>query len=192
MRARCALALCLLACSSENASNDGGADASIDAAQDAASDAPQETGKDGGPTACNTVANVGTVIQQTYVATAPVTGDGGVLVEGTYVLTAAAAYTGTDGGSGPTGTTFQDTAVLDDAGAYQRVVSIVNDAGLDGSPIHQNGSFVLNGSSIQVTQTCPPGSQPFTSYDSDGTKFHVYAPAAGPGNPAVMFEYTKQ
>lgn len=192
MRTWWILGVCLVGCSSSETPTDGGTDASIDAASDVQADAPQEAGKDGG-TACNTLSNVGTVIQQTYVATDGVTGDGGTIVSGTYVLTAMNIYTGADGGSGPTGTTFQDTLALEaDGGTYERVVSIVNDAGSDGGPIHQNGAYTLNGSSLQIDQTCPVGTQPFTSYDSDGTKIHIYAPAAGLGSPALMSEYTKQ
>jgi hypothetical protein len=182
---------CVLACSSQDTTSDGGTDASIDA--DATADAPQETGEastDGGPSACNALTNVGALVAQTYVATDPVTGDGGTIAPGTYALTAAVVYTGADGGAGPTGTSLEDTIAIDDAGLYQRVASIVNDAGLDGSPIHQNGDVVVNGATIQVNETCPPGTQPFTSYDSNGTKLHVYAPPSG-NNPAVMFEYTK-
>lgn len=187
MRARFAMAMCLVACSNQNPSDGGGTDASVD---NVTTDAPQESGKDSG-TACNTLSNLGAVIPQTFVALDPVAGDGGSIAPGTYVLTAAAVYTGADGGNGPTGTSFADTLAMADAGTYERVASIIDDAGFDGSPVHQNGSFVLNGSSIQVKQTCPAGTQPFTSYDSNGTKLHLYAPAAG-GNPAVMFEYTKQ
>jgi hypothetical protein len=155
-------------------------------------DAPQEAGNDAS-TGCNAVTQIGSVVQQMFVAQDGVTGDGGAIVLGTYVLTAAAIYVGTDGGAGPTGTTFVDTVAIVDAGAYERVVSIVNDAGADGAAFHQNGSYVLmDGGGFNVTQTCPPGKQPFTSYDSNGTKVHIYAPPAGQGNPPLMFEYTKQ
>jgi hypothetical protein len=179
----------LLACSNQNQSGDGGTDAKVD---DVTADAPQDSGTDSGPLGCNTVSNIGTVIQQMYVATDPVTGAGGVIAAGTYALTAAAVYTGAGGGSGPTGTTFADTVVFESGNMYERVASIIDDAGLDGSPIRQNGSYLLDGSSIQVTQTCPKGFQPFTSYDSDAMKVQVYAPPGGPGKPALMFEYTKQ
>ena len=189
MRARFAWMVCLLACSSQNPADDGGTDANGDVTSDVT---PQEAGKDSAPTGCNALTNVGTVISQAFVATDPVTGDGGAVVNGTYVLTAAAIYTGADGGSGPTGTTFLDTLAIQDGGTYERVASIVNDAGLDGSPLRQNGSYTLDASSFHATQTCPAGTQPFTSYDSNGTKVHIYAPAAGPNNPGLMFEYTKQ
>lgn len=178
---------CLVACSSGNTTVDGGTDASVDATVDA----PQEAGNDSGPAACNELLNVGTVVQQTFVATEAVSGAGGLLAEGTYVLTAAVVYTGTGGGTGPTGTTFQDTLTIEASYLYQRVTSIIDGARFDGSPIHQSGAFVVDGSSIEVTQTCPPGVQPFTSYDSNGTQVHIYSPAAG-SIPAVMFEYTKQ
>lgn len=190
MRSRIAITVCLVACSNSSPQDDGGTDATADVTVDAPE---QEAGKDAS-TGCNALANIGTVIPQTFVAQDGVTGDGGAIAPGTYVLTAAAVYTGIDGGTGPTGTTFQDTVLVEDAGsAYERVVSIANDAGADGSAVHQNGTFVLNGGgSITLTQTCPPGSGPFTSYDSNGTKLHIYAPAAGQGNPALMQEYTKQ
>ncbi len=150
------------------------------------------SGTGGAPTECNALANVGSVVQQAYVATDGIVGDGGIINSGTYVLTAAAVYTGPDGGTGPTGLALTDTLALD-GGAYERVLSAVNDAGLDGSAMRQNGTFAIeDGGGIQVVMTCPVGPQPFTSYDSDGTKVHLYAPAAGPGNPALMFEYTKK
>lgn len=197
MKAWSLFGACLVACSTQSNTSDSGkdagadviADASADVIEDVKADAPQEAGNDAG---CNEVTNVGTVIQQLNVASAPVTGDGGTIATGTYVCTAAVVYTGADGGSGPTGTTIQETVLFHDGRTYERVASIVSGAGADGSPIRQNGSYTLAGSTISITQTCPPGAQPFTSYDSDGTKLHIYAPAAGPGNPGVMFEYTKQ
>ena len=189
MKAWSVFGACLLACSSQTNTSDGGTDASADVIDDVKADAPQEAGKDAG---CNSLTNVGTVIQQMNVASDPVTGDGGTIVLGTYVCTAAVIYTGADGGSGPTGTTFQDTVFFPDAGTYEQVTSIVNDAGADGSPIHHNGNYTLAGSTISITQTCPAGTQPFTTYDSNGTKLHIYAPAAGQGNPGLMLEYTKQ
>lgn len=205
MRVHFAFALCLMACSGQTPSSAGGTDASSDVRSDVSSDvgsdvssdvgsdvtadAPKDT--DAGSTACNALSNVGAIVQQMYVATNPVTGDGGVIAAGTYVLTAAAVYTGPDGSVGATGTTLSDTLALADGGAYERVVSVVNDAGLDGSPFHQNGRFTSDGGSVQVTQTCPPGRQPFTSYDSDGTRLRIYAPAGALG-PGVMFEYTRR
>lgn len=183
-----------LGCSSSSETttpSGGGTDASVDAVGDATADALQDSGTDTGSTACNALSNVGAVVQQMYVATDPVTGSGGAIPAGTYVLTAAAIYTGPDGGVGPTGTTLADTLAIANGGKYERVASIVNDAGLDGSPVHQNGGFTVDGGSMQLLQTCPLGSQPFKSYDSDGTKLRIYAPAEGFG-PGVMFEYTKQ
>lgn len=187
MKVRFLFAVCLLGCSSQDPSTDGGTDATADAVNDVSADAPTNDAGSG----CNALTNVGAVVPQMFVATDAVTGDGGVIAAGTYVLTAAAVYTGGDGGAGPTGTTFQDTLAMKDAGTYERVASMANDAGLDGSPFHQNGSFVLDGGSIRIVQTCPNGTQPFTSYDLNGAKLRIYAPAFA-NNPGVMFEYTKQ
>lgn len=191
MRAWFGFALCLLGCSNQNASSGGETDAVSDTVDDVTVEAPEDAGTDTGSTACNALSNVGAVVQQMYVATDPVTGDGGAVASGTYVLTAAAVYTGPDGGVGPTGTTFTDTLAMSEGGTYERVASIVDDAGLDGSPLHQNGRFTLDGGGIKVTQTCPSGKQPFTSYDSDGTKLRLYVPA-GVYGPGVMFEYTRR
>lgn len=211
MRAQLAFALCLMVCSCQSSTGGGGVDAgadvtadagadvtadvgadvTADAGADVAEDAPQDAGEDAGSTECNALSNVGAVVQQMYVATAPVTGDGGVIAAGTYVLTAAVVYTGPDGGVGATGTTFTDTLALMEGGNYERVASVTDDAGQDGSPFHQNGRFASDGGSLQVTQTCPPGRQPFTSYSSDGTRLRIYAPAGAFG-PGVMFEYTRR
>lgn len=204
MRTQIAFALCLMASSCQNSSSGGGTDASVDvggtdasvdavgdAVGDVTADAPQDADTDAGATECNALTNVGTVVQQMYVATSAVAGTGGMIAAGTYVLTAAAVYTGPDGGVGATGTTFADTLVLSVGGTYERVVSIVDDAGRDGTPMHLNGTFASDGGGLRVTQTCPFGRQPFTSYDSDGTRLRIYAPAGALG-PGVMFEYSRR
>lgn len=140
---------------------------------------------------CNAVSNVGMLVEQMYVATAAVTGSGGAITNGTYVLTAAAAYTGPGGSTGPTGATLVDTIVLADGGSYERVFTVMNAPGPDGT-FHANGTYTTDGASIDVVQTCPAGAQPFTSYDSDGTVLRIYAPAASALEPGVMFEYTRR
>lgn len=211
MRVRTALALCFMACSCQGSPSGGVADASgddvrdavvdtvsdasgdasNDASNDASGDAPQDPGTEAGSTECNALANVGAVVRQMYVATRPATGNGGALVAGTYVLTAAVVYTGPGGGDGETGTTVSDTLALSDEGAYERVALVMESADVDGTSLRQNGRFTTDGGSLRVTQTCPPGRQPFTSYDSDGTRFRIYAPDGRTG-PGAMFEYTRR
>lgn len=206
MRARFAFVLGLLACGCQSSPSGGGSDAGVDASVDvlgdagvdAVGDATADASADAqGPdtdaelTECNALTNLGAVVQQIYVATSPVTGTGGTIAAGTYVLTAAAVYTGPDGGVGATGTTFTDTLVLSSGDTYERVVAIVDDAGQDGTPVHQNGRIATDGGSLRVTQTCTFARQPFTSYDSDGTRLRIYAPAGAPG-PGLMFEYTRR
>ncbi|MBX7194359.1 MAG: hypothetical protein K1X94_20050 [Sandaracinaceae bacterium] len=188
MRPLVAIALSVMACgcpsspSGTDAGADGGTDAFIERTPDAAE------GTDGGPMACNSVTNVGTAITQTNVATAPVSGAGGVIAPGMYVLTEAVIYTGPTGMTGPTGLTFTDTVVLAADGSYDRAFSVVG-PGADGTPMYQSGTFTTDGASLTVTQTCPAGRQPFTSYDSDGTTLRIYSPG-DPSFPATMFEYT--
>ena len=136
----CVLGVCLLGCSSQDpSSSDSGTDAPADDGQ-----ADAQPIADGG---CNSLANMGPVVQEMYVASDPVTGDGGTIVDGTYVLTAVALYTGPDGGSGSSGATLQDTLAINGT-TYERVYSAVNDAGDDGSSNHQNGHFTSSGSGI--------------------------------------------
>ncbi len=203
MRARFMVAACVMIFSCQSTPSGGATDASSDvsgdvpgdvsgdAGGDASVDAAQDQGTDSESKECNSLVNVGAAVRQMFVATRAATGDGGVIVNGTYVLTAAVVYSGPDGSVGPTGTTFTDTLAMLNGGAYERVVSAVNDAGLDGSPIRQSGRYTSDGGGLQVTQTCPPDRQPFTSYDSDGTRFRIYAPATVLG-PGVMFEYTRR
>lgn len=186
-------ATCVLACGSQDptvAATDAGVDVTgeeggTDAPVDGAADAPKEVG-----TGCNDLVNVGAVVPQMFVTTDPVTGAGGSVVPGTYVLTAASVYVGPSGGSGPTGLTLQDTLSIAEGLLYRRVVVFGDDSGGAPKTVRQNGTFTVTGSSIKVTQTCPAGSQPFTSYDAVGAKIRIHAPAVGP-NPALTFEYTK-
>jgi hypothetical protein len=178
--------------SSPSATDASATDASVtDARVEVTADASEDSGRDTGSTECNALSNIGTVVPVMNVATAPATGSGGVIASGTYVLTAASIYTGPGGSEGPSGATLADTLVVADGGDYERVFAVVNGPAPDGT-YRQNGRFVTDGASIEVTQTCPPGRQPFTSYDSDGTTVRIYAPAAGARSPAVSFEYTRQ
>lgn len=192
MRPLFAFTLCWMACGCP--SSPSGTDASVDPVDAAAPpDALtlDDAGSDAGPTECNALTNLGTVVQQMYVATAGETGSGGTITSGTYILTAASVYTGAGGSTGPTGATLADTLVLADGATYERVFTAMNAPGPDGT-FHQSGTYTTDGASIQATQTCPPGTQPFTSYDSDGTVFRIYAPATGPLDQGLMFEYTRQ
>lgn len=193
MRTQFAFALCLMAsgCQNSPSGTDASVDASVDEIGDVTADAPQDSGTDTGSTACNALTNVGPVVQQMYVASNPVTGDGGVIATGTYVLTGATVYSGPDGGVGATGTTYADTLAMSDGGTYERAATVVDDPALEPLYYRQNGRITSDGGSLQVTQTCPAGRQPFTSYDSDGTRLRIYAPAGALG-PGVMFEYTRQ
>lgn len=206
MNVRIGVAFCFLVCGCQG-SPSGGADASGDAAGDAVADTMDDASSDvvsdasgdvsraadadAGSTECNTLANVGTVVRQMFVATRPATGDGGVIAAGTYVLTAAVVYTGPGGAVGETGTTYSDTVAIASEGAYERVALVVESAGTEGTSLRQNGRFTTDGGGLEVVQTCPMGRQPFRSFDSDGTRLRIYAPT-GAGSPGLMFEYTRR
>src|SRR5689334_11551047 len=101
----CCGVVLLLACSACG----GGGDADVDAAP-----------PDAGP--CNTVANVGDVVNAVRVAEEAPARNGGTLVDGTYVVTSYRGYTGAGGSTVAPGIQIEATSV-NEAGHYDYVDS---------------------------------------------------------------------
>lgn len=178
----------LMACGNDSSTNDAGADATADVVvkkDSGPADAAPDVAADTGPSACNALVAPDATVMEQYVATAAVTGDGGPFVSGTYVATARSIYTGVDGGTGPTGTTYDIILVVDDAGAYQGL-QVMADGGKP-TVLDLNGvTTVLDGGGALMKVDCPiNGSLIFTSYSSDGTNVGFYAPATKP--PQALF-----
>ncbi len=161
--------LLALGCSNGSTSSDGGLDASNQDALDEGT---------GYPT-CTSLVNVGGDVSQLYVATAPVVGDGGVIIDGTYALTDAELYTGIDGSAGPTGLILRTTFSVE-AGAFATVEhdeQTGNDAGSDRSA---SGTYeTSDGGAIHLQAACPlVATGMYSSFASDGVTLHLYSNTA--------------
>jgi hypothetical protein len=179
----------LLACSNGSGTDDGGVDASVDVKPkpdgggpaDAAADVPMDTS-----TACNSLVAPDATVMEMYVATAAVTGDGGLFIPGTYVTTGRTIYTGVDGSAGPTGTTYDVILVVDDAGVYQALQIATDSGGVPGVLDLNGQTTVFDGGGALMKADCPiNGTLIFTSYSSDGTNVGFYAPTTKP--PQALF-----
>jgi hypothetical protein len=136
------------------------------AGQDADNDAEAADGD------CNSVEDLSQPVKELRVPAAAPTPMGGPIVDGTYVSTAAAIYTGDGGTSGPSGNGYRVTDVVSGQ-SFQLFDNSV--------PPRVNGTFAVDGSAFSTTITCPSDAKPFAwvAYDSDGTKVTLYG-APGP------------
>jgi len=175
MKARFAVALCLVGCSSQNAVSDGGVDAATDATiADGGGDAqPTDAGTDSSLSCSGLVIDAG-AIAPVFVATPPPVGTGGTIVDGVYDITAWSVYTGADGGTGPTGEMTAGAMVIQ-AGAYRYRHDVRQ--GDAGAVVDTNGTFTTpDGGALVGQQNCPTqGPQPFTSYSTDGGVLVMYS-----------------
>jgi hypothetical protein len=174
----------MMACSSS--SNVVGTDAGLDVVTPPHKDAsgapaPDDAGDDSSASQpCNNVALSGSPVAVTRIATPAQSGDGGTVVDGTYVVTAFYVYTGYDGGTGPTSATYRATNVIE-AGTFEFVQEFDG-----GPPLPASGTFTLSGPSVLIGPLCPTRSPSiYTSYTSDGTTITLYAPTAKPPQALV-------
>jgi hypothetical protein len=137
----------------------GAADASIDAiGADVVVDGAgflDAAGDDGG--ACNTLANPAPLVQQVDIATARPAATGGSLVDGMYLKSADAIYTGPGGATGLTGYTVHEALLITNSstGTALLTSTFIDNAGtttterLTVSPTTSSGAMTL-------TFVCPP------------------------------------
>jgi hypothetical protein len=139
----------------------GDADANADASFDA-----------DGSAACNVLPNGGAVIQPTVVAQSLPSGAGGAVAPGTYHLTAVTYYFGVDAGAAPT-ETWQEAISVN--GVSFATVAVRN----AGPEQRTSGAFVMNGSEVTFTESCPVASAhgPF-EYTATGSELAVYVASA--------------
>jgi hypothetical protein len=95
------------------------------------------------------------------------TGTGGVIADGTYVLSAVVAYDCDDAG----GPSPQSQTIVISGGCGQGAAHV------DGQPISTTQSFVVSGNEFTGSLVCPPGqagtqTTTFTATDSSLTLFH--------------------
>jgi hypothetical protein len=133
---------------------------------------------------CIVVVNNGPFVQQKNVATDPPTPKGGTIPDGTYYCTAAAQYTGPDGGTGTTGNTVQSTSTISGGGKdYALVIGVGTGASFT------NGTLTISGPDVAFTQTCPTHAvSPYDRFDSDGTTVVLYTSTP----PITSLTYTRQ
>jgi len=138
-------------------------DAAPDAAGDAAPDHPASDAADDAPVACNTLVNSAPSITVEQVASDPPAPQGGIPVDGTYVLSAAVIYTGPAGPTGPSGTS---QTMIQITGSTIQVVST-------GEPPTRTVTFTTSGTSLDSVDTCPDTDTRPGSYTATPTTFVV-------------------
>jgi hypothetical protein len=155
------VALTPAACSSSSveASDAGRSDAppGIDAA-------PESSAPDAG-SICNDLANDAPTITVEEVASDPPAQQGGTIGDGTYFLTAAVIYTGSDGPSGATGTA---QTTLEISG------STVQQANSGSSTTY---TLATSGSNLTATQMCPTADVRQATYTATAATLVVEVPA---------------
>lgn len=162
---------------------DGGPDGSIADAGDGdagSMDAgPTDAGEqdagqnDAGTSSCSGFVTDAGEIAQMFVRGITPIGTGGTIVDGVYDLTSWSVYTGSVGGSGPTGLVASATMVV--SGGTYRYSELARD-GDAGIVLDTSGTIVTpDGGALVAEQLCPPGQQPFSSYSTDGTDLVLYS-----------------
>lgn len=138
--------------------------------------------------ACNTLVNSAPVLPLSYVATAPPSPQGGPIMDGTYLLTAAAIYTGVGGQTGATGGSAQVTIKITGT-----TVQVANKAMPPGD--HLTTTLVPNGTSFTRTDTCPDTMSQQGAYTATATTFIAILPAGNSpdgGARTLVETFTKQ
>ena len=141
-------------------------------ANDAGGDAT-DAGKDSAPT-CTGFVTDAAAITQMFVATDTPAGDGGPLIDGVYDMTAWAVYTGVDGSAGPTGQIVSATMAIE-AGAWGYDEHWTQ--GDAGGVLDTTGTFTVLDAGALIDPANCGGSNPFTSYSTDGTNLTFFSPS---------------
>ncbi|HVJ88668.1 MAG TPA: hypothetical protein VM580_02625 [Labilithrix sp.] len=142
--------------------NSGSGDAGADAAQDAA-------------TSCTTGTNGGSVISETAGVGEIPTPAGGTITDGTYVLTKHEVY--------PPGSPDENTRKRTMIFSGDSIQVIEDDPGR--SPVRAAGTYTIDGSTLNVTITCPVADSATLSFTATATTFQTIG-------EEDVFTYTKQ
>jgi len=161
-------------------SSDGGGRSVGAGASGGGGEGGSQTGGSGGAAACNALVNDGDKIYVQQIAEAVPIGEGGVIEDGLYVLTAVAYYTGVGGDTGPQGPWVQSKfTTANGAVEYVHLVSGEEEVRVTGmaTPLHAE---------ITTEFTCPkdmgPVTQPYTASLTDVTIIY----------PKNTWTYTRQ
>jgi hypothetical protein len=134
---------------------------------------------------CTTLANSAAAVPVQTIAADPPTPEGGTIVDGTYVMTETAIYTGPDGPSGTNGTSQTTIQVT---GTTIQIVSA-------GDPPTRTITLATSGTSFTSTDTCPDTSAVIQgSYTATATTFVVQFPGGtdDAGARTVVESFEKQ
>jgi hypothetical protein len=167
----------------DSATSDGSAAQDSATADSAPADSSPDDASDGG-TACNTLANIAQTITIQQVASDPPTAQGGTFADGTYAMTDVTIYTGTQGPTGPSGTSKTTIQISGDT------FQVVN----DGTPGTRTVSAVVSGTSVTATDTCPDSTVFDETFTATTTSFVVYLDGGtdDAGARTVAETFTKQ
>jgi hypothetical protein len=144
---------------------------------------------DGG--ACNAITNVGPLITPTCATGAIPSGTGGIIAEGTYVLTAQTYYAGPDCPQTP----LSATIVI--AGDCWEEVAMAGTASASAS-FTAAYTAVVQGNQVTTTPTCRPATftsgTPTATFTVNGATLSVFTANSAPGstNPDNVDVFTKQ
>lgn len=156
---------------------DGGVDGSQ--TPDSSDDAPEAGACGSGPpSACNQLANVGTVITPSCVAGDPPTMTGGPIADGTYVLVSGTAYTSTCSGvSLPTG---GPTTIFMSDGCMQ-TIDVTGGA--------KTYTWTTSAGTLVMDQVCPGTLPPYDlEYTATPTTFSELAPLSAGISVVSLFQ----
>jgi hypothetical protein len=121
---------------------------------------------------CNAPGQCGSVVPLVQVPSEPLPSTGGVVADGTYILTELTEYTGPGGASGPTGTQITETLVLAN-GEYQ-VSGVVGVMGSPPMPEYSGGTFTTMAAAFTIEPACPTTSAPEPNdYSASATQFRL-------------------
>lgn len=157
---------------------------------------PTCLGEDGG---CNNLLSCGSKIFIVEVAQDPPSGQGGVVVDGTYVLTDFRDYTGADGGSGQQNayiietmsfvTGSSDAGSADGATSQTMVWEDNASSNSNTSPSTTSGVADFTGANFTITHTCPNSSVIAGTFTASSSQLILFVPE---GSGIGQLTYTKQ
>jgi hypothetical protein len=137
---------------------------------------------DGSAQACTTLLDSSTGVTLMSVADVAPSPAGGIVHDGTYVLTDAALYVGAGGASGPTKTMLRMTIRISG--------TKVERAGDQGATA---GTIAPSGTSLTSTDTCPDDAVQTVGFTATATSVTAFIPTKGPGgvSATLVQTYTK-
>lgn len=165
-----------------DAISDGGAASgpTSDVPVDAATDGRVVADAGACPSSVTFIGNEEPIVAKAEAAPQPA---GGVIVDGTYVLTRAVLYTGDGGTSGPTAQTAGLTIRM--AGGVAAIVA-------DGGRTHATATFAVSGTTLTTHQTCPSPRDQTVGFTAAPNTLVVFMPRTSPPSSTLVETLSRQ